>query len=81
MDDHPQPTVLTKLLTMLAQTHEHEPDCGHVYDMMDEAAELKAQGVDLSVIMPELEQHLAVCRCCCSEFELLMTIVQENADA
>ncbi len=76
-----QPELLKKLLTMLANTSDEELDCGHVYDMMDEAAELKAKGVDLTVVMPQIEHHLAMCRCCSSEFQLLIDIVQESAEA
>lgn len=69
--------LVQQLMSMLESTQDDEPDCQHVYNVMDYAAELKARGVDLSVALPELEQHFAVCKCCQHEFEALVKIIAE----
>ena len=67
------------LLLMVAKTEPTECDCSHVYDIMDEAAELVAAGADLTEIMPEVTQHFEQCGCCRSEFAALQRILAEPA--
>ncbi len=68
---------INRLLKLIEKTEPTECDCSHVYDIMDEAAELVAAGADLSVLMPEVTQHFELCGCCRSEFAALQKILAE----
>ena len=72
---------IQKLIKMVEMTKENEPDCSQVYELMDEVAELTAQGVDLSVVMPEIHHHLETCGCCHGEFTVLKSIIEAEVDA
>jgi hypothetical protein len=71
---------LEKMLKMIANTQENECDCDHVDELMEEAAELMAQGIDIGSIMPEVKQHLEICDCCHMELKALLAIL-ETAEA
>lgn len=70
-----------KFAAMVAMTQENECDCGRVYELMDEAAELVTAGADLSAIMPEFVHHVQMCHCCLDEFEALQKILSTEAAA
>jgi hypothetical protein len=65
---------------MLAQALENtlpqEYSCAEVYQLLDQAAELAAQGADISTLMPLLHHHLEMCHDCREEYEALLNVLQ-----
>jgi hypothetical protein len=78
MDNEIDPALqrLENLLNSIAATQDDECDCAYVDDVMDEVAELMAQGVDIAPLMPRVHQHLQLCDCCHSEIRVLLTILE-----
>jgi hypothetical protein len=78
MDEQPADNLqkLDNLLKMIANTQENECDCDHVDQLLEQAVELMAQGIDIEPIMPEVKQHLDLCDCCHLEFKALLAILQ-----
>ena len=68
---------LPTLLTMIANTHERECDCGEFYRQMDEVVERLQNGEEIGAIWPEFQHHLQMCRCCSAEFALLQAMLTE----
>ena len=68
--------LIQKLAKMVAKTNEQEFDCDEVHDLIDEIAEMQAQGVDWGQDMPHIQHHIAMCGCCSAEFDVLMTILE-----
>lgn len=67
---------LENMLNMITATDEDECDCAYVDDVMDEIAELMAQGVDIAPLMPTVHHHLQLCDCCHSEVDVLLSILE-----
>ncbi len=60
------------LVRVSLQTEEDEIGCQECMDVLDQYVDLLIAGKKPTEVMPELEQHLAVCGCCYSEFEALL---------
>lgn len=67
--------LIQKLAMMVQKTNEQEFDCDEVHNLIDEIAELQAEGVDWASQMPDIHHHIAMCGCCKGEFDVLMTIL------
>lgn len=73
------PETVKRLLTKLSQTREDEISCDDVHALLAEFAELHHQGKDIANLMPQVQQHLDLCRACREEYEaLLIAIEAEN---
>lgn len=69
---------MQKVLAMLSNTQETELTCDEVYALLDQFAELAAQGQDVSQLMPLVKQHLDMCPDCQEEYKVLESIVQKT---
>ncbi|MCO5183807.1 MAG: hypothetical protein M9928_03670 [Anaerolineae bacterium] len=78
MDEQLLPALqrLENMLNMITATEEDECDCAYVDDVMDEIAELMAQGVDIAPLMPAVYHHLQLCDCCHAEVDVLLNILE-----
>ena len=72
---------LQKLVNMLSKTQDKEHDCGEVYEVIDQYADLMLQGKDAGILMPLVQHHLSICNGCCEEYEMLMDILQMGKTA
>jgi hypothetical protein len=72
---------LHRLLRFILSAHEDEPiDCEACAAQFECLAEQVARGVDIRVLLPQVEEHLACCADCREEFQALVAIIQaENA--
>ncbi|OGO09933.1 MAG: hypothetical protein A2Y93_12310 [Chloroflexi bacterium RBG_13_68_17] len=66
------------MLEMLAHTSENELDCGQVDELLDAYAEAAAEGEDLSSILPQVRQPLALCHDCLDEFSSLVRMLKAD---
>ena len=71
--------MLKKLLNALERTQEVEYDCGEVYKLLDQYAEMVNRGEDASQLMPLVKQHLDLCRDCQEEFDALMHVLEYHS--
>ena len=70
---------MQKVLTMLANTQDVELTCDDVFALLDQFAELAAQGEDVAQLMPMVKQHLDMCEDCREEYRVLENIVHGTA--
>ena len=78
MKDEPSEK-MQKMMTMLAQTQEQELTCDEVFALLDQFAELAAQGEDVAQLMPLVKRHLDMCPDCMEEYRVLEKIVVNAA--
>ncbi len=71
--------VMEKVLTMLSETREEELTCDEVFALLDQFAELAAQGEDVGKLMPLVQHHLDMCADCMEEYKVLRNIVTNAA--
>ncbi|MEJ2353134.1 MAG: hypothetical protein P8Y03_25380 [Anaerolineales bacterium] len=75
----PQPQeVLKAMLHKIARTQEIELTCGEVFELLDQYAEMVANGEDVAEIMPLVKQHLEMCPDCDEEFKALLRVLQNS---
>ena len=55
--------VIQKLMGAVKMTREHELDCGHCYDEIDQFVELELSGKNAAEVMPLVQEHLDICGC------------------
>ncbi len=70
---------MQKVLAMLSNTQDVELTCDQVFALLDQFAELAAQGEDVTQLMPMVKQHLDMCEDCREEYKVLESIVQGTA--
>ncbi len=71
--------MMQKMLAMLSNTREVELTCDEVFVVLDQFAELAAQGEDVAQLMPLIQQHLDMCEDCREEYRVLESILQGTA--
>lgn len=71
--------MMQKLSTMLSGTQDVELSCDDVFALLDQFAELAAQGEDVAQLMPLVKQHLDMCDDCREEYKVLENIVHGTA--
>lgn len=70
------PSILAKLMRMLANTQERELDCGEVFAVLDAYAQAVAVGEDVSQLYPLVVHHLQLCPDCLEEYTALLNVIQ-----
>jgi hypothetical protein len=63
---------VTKLVRIVAETHETEIGCNECFEQLDSFAEISVSGAEASVAMPLVGDHLDKCADCRSKFEALL---------
>ncbi|MDP1715785.1 MAG: hypothetical protein Q8L41_13680 [Anaerolineales bacterium] len=71
--------MMQKMLTMLSNTQDVELTCDEVFAVLDQFAELAAQGEDVTGLMPLVQHHLDMCADCWDEYKVLESIIQNVA--
>jgi hypothetical protein len=71
--------MMQKLTAMLSGTQDVELSCDDVFALLDQFAELAAQGEDVSQLMPMVQQHLNMCADCREEYKVLERIIHGTA--
>jgi hypothetical protein len=69
---------LKAMLRKIGQSQEIELTCGEVFDLLDQYAEMAANGEDVIKLMPLVRQHLDMCADCREEFEALLKVLQSS---
>lgn len=70
---------MQKMMAMLSNTRDVELSCDEVFDLLDQFAELAAQGEDVRKLMPLVQQHLDMCEDCREEYRVLESILHGMA--
>jgi len=63
---------LKGLVFSIFRTHREEIGCDECFEQVDLFAELVLAGKDAAKVMPHVYQHLAICKACREEFEMLL---------
>jgi hypothetical protein len=64
------------LVRVVAETHETEIACDECFEQLDSFAETELSGLEASVAMPLVSDHLDKCADCRSKFEALLTALR-----
>jgi len=67
---------VVKLVRAVAETHETEIGCDACFERLDRFAEAELSGLDTTVAMPLVRDHLDKCEDCRSQFEALLTALR-----
>lgn len=72
--------VIRKMMEAVKMTREHELDCGHCYDEIDQFVELELSGKNAAEVMPLVQEHLDLCRACREEYQALLDALKAVID-
>ncbi len=64
---------VVKLMRVVTETHETEIGCDECFDRLDRFAEAELYGLDATMAMPLVSDHLDKCEDCRSKVEALLT--------
>jgi hypothetical protein len=67
---------VVKLVRVVAETRETEIGCDECFEQLDSFAELELFGVEVSIVMPLVGDHLDECEDCRGTFEALLTALR-----
>ena len=67
---------VAKLTRVVAETRETEIGCEECFEQLDSFAEVELSGVEASIAMPLVGDHLNKCEDCRSTFERLLTALR-----
>lgn len=70
---------MQKMMAMVSNTQDVELTCDEVFALLDQFAELAAQGEDVTQLMPLVQQHLDMCDDCREEYKVLKNILYGTA--
>ena len=69
---------VVKLVRVVAETRETEIGCDECFEQLDSFAELEVSGVEATVAMPLVSDHLNKCADCRSKFEALLMALRST---
>jgi bacterioferritin-associated ferredoxin len=72
--------VIQKMMEAVKMTREHELDCGHCYDELDQFVELELSGKNAADVMPLVQEHLNLCGACREEYQALLDALKAIID-
>ena len=72
--------VIQKMMEAVKMTREHELDCGHCYDEIDQFVEMELSGKNAAEVMPLVQQHLDLCGACREEYQALLDTLKAFID-
>ena len=72
--------VVQKMMEAVKMTREHELDCGHCYDEIDQFVELELSGKNAADAMPLVQAHLDICVACREEYQALLDALKAVID-
>jgi DNA-binding FadR family transcriptional regulator len=71
---------LAQLMRCICQTREEEIDSATWDLQFERVAEMAANGVDISTVLPAIEQYLTNSPDCAEEFRALVTMMRANSE-
>ncbi|MCJ7718144.1 MAG: hypothetical protein MUO54_16710 [Anaerolineales bacterium] len=71
---------IKKMMHAVKMTREHELDCGHCYDELDQFIELELSDKNAAEIMPLVQEHLDRCGACREEYQALLDAIKAMVD-
>ncbi|MFK7800859.1 MAG: hypothetical protein AB8G95_04435 [Anaerolineae bacterium] len=71
--------IVKGLVKALDMTQDRELACEEVFDVIDQYAELVANGDAPEKVMPLVQHHLVMCGHCREEFEMLLDMLNVEA--
>ena len=72
--------VIQKMMEAVKMTRDHELDCGHCYDEIDQFVELELSGKNAAEVMPLVQEHLDLCGACREEYQALLDALKAVID-
>jgi hypothetical protein len=69
---------VVKLVRLIAETRETEIGCDECFEWLDSFAEAELSGVEATVAMPLVGDHLNKCEDCRSTFEALLAALHST---
>jgi len=72
--------VIQKMMEAVKMTRDHELDCGHCYDEIDQFVELELSDKNAAEIMPLGQEHLDRCGSCQEEYQALLEALKAMVD-
>ncbi len=69
---------VVKLVRVVAETREIEIGCDECFEQLDSFAEAELSGVEATVAMPLVSDHLDKCEDCRSKFEALLMALRST---
>ena len=71
---------IQKMMQAVKMTRDHELDCGHCYDEIDQFIELELSNKNAAEIMPLVQDHLDRCGSCREEYQALLEALKAMVD-
>lgn len=71
---------IKKMMRAVKMTREHELDCGHCYDEIDQFVEMELSGKNAAEVMPLVQHHLDLCGDCREEYQALLDTLKAIID-
>ncbi len=71
---------IQKMMHSVKMTRDHELDCGHCYDEIDQFIELELSNKNAAEIMPLVQDHLDRCVACREEYQALLEAIKASID-
>ena len=71
---------IKKMMHSVKMTRDHELDCGHCYDEIDQFIELELSNKNAAEIMPLVQDHLDRCMACREEYQALLDALKASID-
>ena len=71
---------IKKMMHSVKMTRDHELDCGHCYDEIDQFIELELSNKNAAEIMPLVQDHLDRCVACREEYQALLLAIKTVID-
>ena len=70
--------ILVRLAEQISRTKDIELTCDEAFELLDRYAELVAEGIDPEPILPQVQQHLSMCKACVEEFDALLATLKSE---
>jgi deoxycytidylate deaminase len=68
---------LSSLISALRSVQQQDISCDECFEHVDEYVDMLQSGQDAAEVLPHVKQHLEQCRCCHSEFNALIRILEQ----
>jgi hypothetical protein len=71
----------TAIMKIIFTTSMEEISCEDCYDVLDRYVDMLRAGIDPDEVLPRVKEHLAMCRGCGEELQVLITMLEAHIDA
>ena len=80
MSENPFPARWRRWLRQIEETQDEELSCSECFDQLSEYVDLELEGQPAAERLPRLRQHLAQCRVCREEYEVLRDLARLDSE-